>query len=467
MATGVPKKRRSVGGFRPAEEASLGGTATSLHYSGKKSKEEVLATVPASVATLWSGPDGDGKNRLYFGDNLRVLAGLLSDAAVCGRVRLVYIDPPFATQTAFHSRKLQHAYEDTLFGAEFIESLRWRLILLRELLADDGSIYLHLDEKMVFHIKVIMDEVFGLGSYRNCITRKKCNPKNYTRKKFGNVSDYILFYTKSDNYTWNRPVEPWTESRAKEYQYTEPKTGRRFMKVPVHAPGVRNGETGKPWRGMLPPPGKHWQFPPNKLEELDAAGEIFWSSNGNPRRKVYLDESDGVGVQDIWLDFRDAHNQNVCITGYPTEKNPELLRRIVEASSNPGDLVLDCYGGSGTTLAVADGLDRRWIGIDNSPEAIRTMLQRFANGTQPMGDFVALRQNGAHAKKERPQDQQPMLFGNDQMNARASHVAIGHTPIVDFTLLSETRLAGLIVDAVSTWQEQWATESAFSRRVVN
>ena len=207
---------------------------------------------------------------------------------------------------------------------------------------------------MVFHIKVIMDEVFGPDNYRNCITRKKCNPKNYTRKKYGNVSDYVLFYTKSENYVWNRPVEPWTESRAKEYQYIEPETGRRYMKVPVHAPGVRHGETGKPWRGMLPPPGKHWQFPPSRLDEFDAAGEIFWSSNGNPRRKVYLDESDGIGVQDIWMDFRDAHNQNICITGYPTEKNPDLLKRIVEASSNPGDLVLDCYSGSGTTLAAAD-----------------------------------------------------------------------------------------------------------------
>ena len=160
------------------------------------------------------------------------------------------------------------------------------------------------------------------------------------------------------------------------------------MKVPVHAPGTRNGETGGAWRGVLPPPGKHWQFQPRVLDEMDARGEICWSPSGNPRRKVFLDDSPGVGVQDIWLDFRDAHNQNVCITGYPTEKNPDLLRRIIEASSNPGDLVLDCFCGSGTTLAVAEQLGRNWIGVDNSVEAIKTTLNRFALGTTPMGDFV-------------------------------------------------------------------------------
>ncbi len=209
---------------------------------------------------------------------------------------------------------------------------------------------------MLFYIKLIMDEVFGAENFRSCITRKKSNPKNYTRNQYGNVSDYILFYSKSESYVWNRPVEAWTEERAREYQYVDPVTGRRFMKVPVHAPGVRKGETGQPWRGVMPPPGKHWQYAPSKLDELDAKGEIYWSKNGNPRRKVYLDTSLGVSVQDIWLDYRDAHNQMVHVTGYPTEKNIGLLHRIIEASSNPGDLVLDCFAGSGTTLVAADAL---------------------------------------------------------------------------------------------------------------
>jgi adenine-specific DNA-methyltransferase len=260
---------------------------------------------------------------------------------------------------------------------------------LRELLAKDGSIYVHLDENMAFYIKVIMDEVFSSKNFKNWITRKKCNPKNYTRKTYGDVSDYIIFYTNSDEYVWNRSIEKWTEERAKkEYTYTEEETGRKYKKVPLHAPGIRNGETGKPWKGLMPPPGKHWQYIPKTLDEMDARGEITWSSNGNPRRKIYLDNTEGVPVQDIWLDFKDAHNQNIKITGYPTEKNPDLIKRIIEASSNPGDVVLDCFAGSGTTMDVAGQLGRNWIGIDNSPEAIATTLRRFHKGTEAMGDFV-------------------------------------------------------------------------------
>ena len=221
--------------------------------------------------------------------------------------------------------------------------------------------------------------------------RKKCNPKNYTKKTYGNTADYLLFYTKTSNYVWNRPVEPWDDARAvKEYQYVDGE-GRRYKKVPLHAPGVRNGETGKPWRGELPPPGKHWQYTPATLDQMDERGEIYWSPTGNPRRKVYFESSAGVPLQDIWMDMRDAHNQNVHVTGYPTEKNPALLSRIIEASSNPGDLVMDCYAGSGTTLAVATDLDRAWIGIDRSDEAIRTAIHRLQHGTQKMGDFVSER----------------------------------------------------------------------------
>jgi adenine-specific DNA-methyltransferase len=238
-------------------------------------------------------------------------------------------------------------------------------------------------------MKIVMDEVFGPENFRNFITRKKCNTKNYTRRTYGNISDYILFYSKTESYVWNRPVIAWSEETAKkEYTYEDASTGRRFKKVPLHAPGIRHGQTGKPWRGMLPPPGKHWQYPPSVLEEMDRRGEIFWSSNGNPRRKIYLDDSDGIPVQDIWLDFKDAHNQNIEITGYPTEKNVEMLEQVISASSQPGDLVLDCFCGSGTTLVAAGNLGRRWIGIDNSSVAVSAILNRLRFGSQPMGDYV-------------------------------------------------------------------------------
>jgi adenine-specific DNA-methyltransferase len=374
MAIGVPKRGEDA---RPKE--------IQLGFSGKRAVADILSDSAASLRSVFAESN---ESSLYFGENARVLRRLLKDDRVAGKVQLIYIDPPYATQSVFHSRKLEHAYDDTLSGAHYLEFLHERLVLLREILADNGSIYVHLDAKMIFPAKLLMDEIFGESNFRNLITRKKCNPKNYTRNTYGNISDYLLFYTKSDSYVWNKPLEIWTKERAKEYQYIDTETGRRFMKVPVHAPGTRKGETGELWRGKEPPPGKHWQFPPRVLDEMDARGEIYWSSTGNPRRKVFLDENPGVGVQDIWLEFRDAHNQNVQITGYPTEKNSDLLRRVILASSNPGDLVLDCFAGSGTTLAVAAETDRRWIGIDNSSESIRTIFRRFTKGLEAMGVFV-------------------------------------------------------------------------------
>lgn len=382
MAVPIPGKGKRTNGVQghPDEQGFR------LEYPCKKAVEHILATQPGHYAP--NPAYSAGENRLYHADNLAVLAALAQDKSVVGKVKLVYIDPPFATAGAFESRKQKHAYDDHLVGPAFVEALRERLILIHRLLADDGSLYLHLDERMTFHMRVILDEIFGENNFRNCITRKKCNPKNYTRNTYGNVADYILFYTKGDIYVWNRPVEQWDDARAaKEYQYVDDQ-GRQYKKVPVHAPGVRNGETGKPWRGKMPPPGKHWQYPPATLDEMDARGEIYWSPTGNPRRKTYLENSAGVPLQNIWMDMRDAHNQNIHITGYPTEKNPALLARIIKASSNPGDLVMDCYAGSGTMLVAASSLNRRWIGVDRSDEAIKTILHRLTHGTQRMGDFV-------------------------------------------------------------------------------
>jgi adenine-specific DNA-methyltransferase len=336
---------------------------------------------------IWQ--NGNSANRLYFGDNLSVMNDLLHDNSIKGKIRLIYIDPPYATNSIFQTRKQQDAYTDLLTGDDYIEFMRERLLLMKELLADNGSIYVHLDNKMVFHIKVLMDKIFGAANFRSMITRKKCKSKNFTKNSFGNISDYILFYTKSNNTVWNKQYEQWTDEKIlKEYPFIEEGTRRRYKRVPIHAPGTRNGETGKMWRGMMPPEGKHWQFIPDKLEELDKNGEIYWSSNGNPRRKVYLDESNGIAFQDIWLDYLDINNQNTHTTGYPTEKNINMLKRIILASSNKGDLVMDCFAGSGTTLVAADELERNWLGIDIGNEAIKVILNRFQNGTQTLDEHI-------------------------------------------------------------------------------
>ena len=356
-------------------------------YDGKTSEADVLGASYTEFQTI-STINGGGENILFYGNNLDALLYMLNNGYK-GKITLIYIDPPFSTAANFVNRDQSHAYSDALRGAEYVEFLRKRLIVMRELLSDSGSIYLHLDGNMAFTMKLIMDEVFGERNCRAFITRKKCSTKNYTKNTYGNISDYIMFYTKSASYVWNRPFSPWDYGKMiEQYPYVDEKTGRRYKKVPIHAPGTRNGETGKEWRGKMPPKGKHWQYTPEKLDEMDAAGEIYWSPTGNPRRMVFCDPNKGIPVQDIWLDYRDSINQAQKTTGYPTEKNFNMLKLIVEASSNPGDIVLDCFAGSGTTLGAAFETGRNWIGVDNSPESIRAIFKRFVTGMDVYGDYV-------------------------------------------------------------------------------
>lgn len=321
-------------------------------------------------------------NLLIQGDNVKAMRGLLPEYR--GKVDLVYIDPPFATNGHFRigeervgtvssSNHDALAYSDTLVGPEFLEFLRERLVLLRELLSDHGSIYLHIDYKVGHYVKVLMDEVFGRKNFRNDITRIKCNPKNFSRKAYGNIKDLILFYSKSDDVIWNDPSLPFSEEDVARLFKKVDKDRRRYTTIPLHAPGETvEGPTGKAWRGMKPPRGRHWRSDPKVLEKWDKAGLVEWSASGVPRKKIYADERLGKKMQDIW-EFKDPQYPK-----YPTEKNLELLKFIIEASSEPGSLVLDCFCGSGTTLVAAQELGRGWIGIDSSAQAIKVTRERLA-----------------------------------------------------------------------------------------
>jgi adenine-specific DNA-methyltransferase len=265
------------------------------------------------------------------------------------------------------------AYRDKLAGNDFLEFLRERLVLLRELLSERGSIYLHIDYKIGHYVKVLMDDVFGQKNFRNDITRIKCNPKNFSRKGYGNVKDLILFYSKSEDFIWNEPQVPVSENdRERLFKKIDP-DGRRYTTIPLHAPGETvNGKTGQPWRGMLPPRGRHWRSEPEVLEDLQRHRLIEWSANGVPRKKVYADEKTTKRMQDIW-EFKDPQYPD-----YPTQKSLDLLNFIVSTSSNPGDLVLDSFCGAGTTLLAARSQGRRWIGIDNSESAITVTMKRLS-----------------------------------------------------------------------------------------
>lgn len=389
-----------------------------ITYDNKKSEKDILAHTLKADLKIISGRKS--QNKLIHGENLKVLRTLLDDYK--GKVDLIYIDPPFATNSHFKisddrastiSSGLDDdiAYSDTLLGADFLEFLRERLIFLRELLSEKGSIYLHIDYKIGHYVKLIMDEVFGRENFRNDITRIKCNPKNFHRKAYGNIKDLILFYSKSENLTWNDPRVQYTEEDEMRLFKKIDKDNRQYTTIPLHAPGeTSNGNTGKEWRGIKPPKGRHWRSDPSVLEKWDKEGLIEWSVNGVPRKKIFLDEKDGKKMQDIW-EFKDPQYPN-----YPTEKNIDLLKMVLSASSNVGDLVLDCFCGSGTTLLAAQELNRKWIGIDQSDQAIKTVKKRLesipANLFSKLEfEFIKQVEEVSPSKKI---NSKPLFFGSKQ-----------------------------------------------------
>ncbi|AQQ09922.1 Modification methylase MboII [Sedimentisphaera cyanobacteriorum] len=324
------------------------------------------------------------KNLLIKGENLEALELLIKERGLEGSIDLVYIDPPFATGTDFKvslnrsstvssSRTGSLAYSDKVKGSEFIEFLRKRMLLLKELLSERGSIYLHTDCKIGHYVKIMMDEVFGVENFRNDITRIKCNPKNFNRTGFSNIKDMILFYSKGKNPIWNEPREDYSEKDREKLFPKNDSNGRRYTTVPIHAPGeTKNGRSSQEFKGIKPPAGRHWRVDVETLESWDKQGLLEWSSSGNPRKIIYADEKEGKRVQDIW-EFKDPQYPT-----YPTEKNSKMLEMIIKTSSIEASTVLDCFCGSGSTLRAAERLNRSWIGIDSSAQAIETSQKNIS-----------------------------------------------------------------------------------------
>lgn len=362
-----------------------------LKYNNKLSFDEV---VKKSSKYKVVGKKGKFVNKLIFGDNLNGLNYLINKENLKGKIDLIYIDPPFATNNTFsidegsrvstisNSKNGSIAYSDKLKGYDFIEFLRERVILLRELLSDNGSFYLHIDYKIGHYVKVMLDEVFGINNFRNDITRIKCNPKNFKRKGYGNIKDLILFYSKSDEMIWNEPKVPYSDTDIEKLYSKSDKDGRRYTTVPIHAPGETLNSSNQIFKGMNPPKGRHWRTNVEELERLDKVGLIEWSSKGNPRMIIYADEKEGKRVQDIW-EYKDPQYPL-----YPTQKNSDLLDFIIKTSSNTNSLVLDCFCGSGSTLLSALRNERNWIGIDASEESMKVVKKQLKEqGGTLFGDY--------------------------------------------------------------------------------
>ncbi len=354
-----------------------GKQETELIYAGKTRDVDVLTETMAvplqKVKVFGDVKDEEWHNMLIFGDNLQVLKtllkmkeeGKLKNADGTKGVRLIYIDPPFATKQEFMAKNGEKAYQDKIIGAQFLEWLRKRLILLRELLSDDGSIYVHLDWKMGHYVKVLMDEVFRNNFLGEIVVgRIKKSDKNV--KFFNTAIDSLYVYSKRADIWVFHPVA--FKILKKGYWHS------------LDAPG--EGEA-RIFFGKLisPPPGRHWMWDQKRIDEAIEKGILrlnprtgkpeYWVE---PEREQYLDSN--------WTDIS-AYS---FTTGFPTEKSEPLLERIIKASSNEGDIVLDAFAGSGTTGAVAEKLGRRWIMIDSSKFAIYTMIKRMLNLKEKIGN---------------------------------------------------------------------------------
>ena len=243
-----------------------------------------------------------------------------------------------------------------------------RLVELRRVLKNTGSIYLHCDPTASHYLKILMDAVFGPMNFVNEICWQRSTRRSSISKVFRRAHDVILFYSKTEDYAFNIRFEKKTDKLLRKYSLSDAKG--KYQLVPLMVSGKRNGITGQPWRGIDPNQrgkgGMHWVTIHEKLEAYDAEGLIVWPSkpDGAPRLKYYLDDNKGVPVSDFWDDINIINSMAAESLGYPTQKPEALLERIVEASSTRSDIVLDPFCGCGTTISAAQKLGRRWIGID-------------------------------------------------------------------------------------------------------
>jgi site-specific DNA-methyltransferase (adenine-specific) len=364
-------------------------------------------------------------NTLFYGDNLDILRD--RDYFPNASVDLIYLDPPFNSARSYNvlfkdesgrdSDAQITAFDDTWHwgeGAErtwadlvengpervsaAIDALRRmiganqmmaylvmmtaRLIELHRVLKPTGSLYLHCDPTASHYLKIVLDTIFGPENFVNEITWKRSDAHSDSKqgaKHFGRVHDILLFYVRSKDNVFNSLYRPLPQSTVDNwYRYIEPETGRRYNKADLTGPGgASKGNPLYEWKGIT----RYWRYRKERMEQLEAEGRIVYSKSGMPYEKRYLDNSKGVAVQDWWDDI--SMLRGISDTGerlgYPTQKPLALLERIIQASSNPGDVVLDPFCGCGTAIAAAEKLGRRWLGIDITHLSIALMKYRLAD----------------------------------------------------------------------------------------
>lgn len=346
--------------------------------------------------------DGRGRqlkgwtNKLIWGDNKLILSSLKNgplreEIEKQGGLKLIYIDPPFDVGADFSMdieiggdtfTKKPGILEEIAFrdtwgkGTDsFIAMIYERLILARDLLAKDGSIYVHMGPIVSHYVRAAMDEVFGVSYFRNEIVWRRAFGHSDSGR-YGMIHDSIFFYGKSEQLQWNQILQPADKDYIDTFfdQYDD-KRKERYQRLSLSAGGLSGGGYRYEYKGV----NTLWRCPIETLRKHDAAGRLHWpqKKGGVPRLKKYESEHEGVPVQDLWTDISKIHNQSIELTGYATQKPEALLERIIHASSNEGDLVADFFCGSGTTAAVAEKMGRKWIASDLGKFAIHTTRKRL------------------------------------------------------------------------------------------
>jgi adenine-specific DNA-methyltransferase len=370
-----------------------------LTYSGKMRKEDLLANedgvypVPLQIEKVFNGDkfksfDDDWKNMIVFGDNLQFLKTInenkdpLIKDKVKGKVKLIYIDPPFATESDFNAGQGQKAYSDKTKGADFIEFLRRRLILAKEILADDGSLFVHLDTKKGHYIKIVLDEIFSEGMYRNEIIWPRSSSGKTTSKNLSRDTDCIYWYTKSEQFTFNKVFKPLSKTTLKMYNKNDNDGRGNYRLYPLQKTSSPGPETtydyvdnnGNVWKC----PKKGWRMKESKLRALENDKRLYFEGN-SLQEKAYWEEreNDGREANNLWEDIANLQGATSEITGYPTQKPEKLIERILTLTTNKNDLILDFFGGSGTTISTAEKMERKWITCDIGKLSYFTIQKRI------------------------------------------------------------------------------------------
>lgn len=263
----------------------------------------------------------------------------------------------------------------------YLVTMAPRLVELHRVLKPTGSLYLHCDPTASHYLKIVLDTVFGKTNFRNEVIWKRVSAHN-SAKRFGPIHDTILFYGKTASCTWNEVYVPYDEEYVEQFYRHVDDAARKYTSSDLTGAGIRHGESGQPWRGINPTDkGRHWVAVHSTLDKWDLEGKVLWPSKGRvPRFKRFLDEMLGVRVQDMIYDINPVPAHGNERLGYATQKPEALLERIIQASSNEGDVVLDPFCGCGTAVAAAEKLKRQWIGIDITHLAVALMKHRLKTG---------------------------------------------------------------------------------------